>query len=281
MFCSRGAFAFAVMVIFNQAIIGQCVEPTNSAAPPNLAMGAGSYQSMYGINMVAHGTVRALVIFAELEYSNPAEDPVPDGTLNWPAHQLPSWVDALNPSDNLLEHDETQTPPRGLLSRFMWDASGGDFRLLGDYLVMPNGGIPSIPAPPGGNVFNGAVSVLCNQLSIDPNLNGLQTYYSHNTLNDYDLWTINTSNRGMDRPPIEDLKYDHIFFIFRNANDADSGHGRSSPNSPGQLFGYGANSYTIFGARNNPPIKIMCHEFAHLLFVGEVVGLNWTGSMQV
>lgn len=82
--------AFILMAMLNHSSFGQCVEPTNDPTPPDRAAGAGDYQSMYGIDMVAHGTVRALVIFAELEYADPADDPFPSGTPNWPAHQLPT-----------------------------------------------------------------------------------------------------------------------------------------------------------------------------------------------
>ena len=96
--------AFTLMAMLNHSSYGQCVEPTNDPTPPDRAAGADDYQSMFGMNMVAHGTVRALVIFAELEYANPVDDPFPNGTLNWPAHQLPSWVDEVDPADNLLEY---------------------------------------------------------------------------------------------------------------------------------------------------------------------------------
>src|SRR5690606_33095176 len=59
--------AFTLMAMLNHSSYGQCVEPTNDPTPPDRAAGAADYQSMHGINMVAHGTVRALVIFAELE----------------------------------------------------------------------------------------------------------------------------------------------------------------------------------------------------------------------
>lgn len=93
--------AFTLLAMLNHSSFGQCVEPSTHPLPPDRAAGSGPYQSMLGIDMVAHGTVRALVIFAELEYADPADDPFPDGTLNWPAHQLPNWVDEVDPTDNL------------------------------------------------------------------------------------------------------------------------------------------------------------------------------------
>src|SRR5262245_12874286 len=39
-----------------------------------------------------HGTIRILVLFAEVEYDrNPQKDPQPNGSDHWPKGQLPKW----------------------------------------------------------------------------------------------------------------------------------------------------------------------------------------------
>ena len=43
-----------------------------------------------------HGTIRILVIFAEIDYDkNPKDDPQPKATANWPKGELPIWKDDL------------------------------------------------------------------------------------------------------------------------------------------------------------------------------------------
>jgi hypothetical protein len=243
-------------------VFAQCMED-NLQSPPD--RGASEpYMSMHGKNMVAHGTVRALVVLVEFDYANPALDPYPNGTAAWPAHALPNWVDNVDLTYNLFEHDESAIPPQASMTRFLWDASGGDFHLVADYLS----DIVTLPTTNGlaFSLFPSTVAQVCN--AINQSYTTLTTHFGNDAFSDYDKWTISSSNSGLDRPPVGDSSYDHVFFIFRNALDASSGTGRASPGSPGTILTHAANSYTVFGAENAPPTKIMCHEFSHLQFGG-------------
>ena len=61
--------------------------------------------SMNGWQLSPQGTIRILVLFAEVEYDkDPSKDPQPDGAAHWPKGQLPkqpplkSWNCPRNPS---------------------------------------------------------------------------------------------------------------------------------------------------------------------------------------
>ena len=51
--------------------------------------------SRNGNNLSPHGQIRFLMIFVELEYDNPDDDPCLSGTDAWPVGQLPVWKDDL------------------------------------------------------------------------------------------------------------------------------------------------------------------------------------------
>ncbi len=65
-----------------------------------------------GYVLPASGTLRVLVVFAEIEYADPNYDPNLMGTSSWPVNNLPVWADDLfdvNPSTN----------PQGLLTKYL------------------------------------------------------------------------------------------------------------------------------------------------------------------
>ena len=252
-------------------VFAQCMEDDLQSPPDRGA--SEPYMSMHGKNMVAHGTVRALVVLVEFDYANPALDPYPNGTATWPAHSLPNWVDNMDPAYNLFEHDEGAIPPQASMTRFMWDASSGDFHLVADYIA----DVINIPTTTGLAFSGSAIAQACT--AINQSYTTLTTHFGHDAFADYDKWTISSSNSGLDRPPVWDSSYDHVFFIFRNALDANSGTGRAYASSPGAILTHTANSYTIFGAEHALPTKIMCHEFSHLQFGGNAFHCAGGGNL--
>jgi len=233
--------------------------------------GGTLYESRHGRYMPASGMVRALVVLVELEYlpgaTNP--DPFPNGTSVWPAHALPTWVGNVDPTQNLLDHDPPLGEPIGQLTRYLYQASSGNFLLLGDYLLAPdNGGIFKITTTTG-NALGATATVLAavnNALGTT-----LTTVHGYSQVTDFDRWTIsNTGPNGPGLPktlePENPNRYDHVVIVYRNARDVHSGSGRVSASSPGLLLGQNANSYSQFGGGDRLPVKLMCHEFCHLLF---------------
>ena len=157
-----------------------------------------------------------------------------------------------------------------MMTRYLYEASSGNFLLLADYLLAPdNGGIFSVPTTTGF-VFNTMNSVICPEVNAAMG-GSWATVHGHDDPSDYDHWTLTTfGENGPGRPKTSQAetpyKYDHVFFIFRNARDANPGNGRAYASTPGPILGYQANTHTVLGSGSAPPVKLMCHEFCHLLF---------------
>lgn len=157
------------------SLFAQCFQ--EDSIPPAQQMGGGTlYESRHGRFMTASGTVRALVVLVELEYHPDSThlDPQPNGNDSWPVHGMPDWVDNPDPTKNLLDHEEPMGDPQGMMTRYLYEASSGNFVLIADYLLAPdNGGIFSVPTTTG-NVFGTIGSAVCPQaLPVLPCCEGL------------------------------------------------------------------------------------------------------------
>ena len=103
------------------------------------------YDSRNGCWLSPHDTIRMLVVFAELVYT----DTIPDPSLNWDnhywdAHQLPIWADSL-----FAAYDTTDFSYKRVTKYFQY-ASSNDHIVLGDYLMAPtNNGVFSISTQNG------------------------------------------------------------------------------------------------------------------------------------
>lgn len=219
--------------------------------------------------MTPHGTVRVLLVFAEVVYTCTIPDPTgPAGTAGWPAHQLPAWANNTDPSLNLFDH---ASPQGAQFTQYYRDASSGDFTVLGDYLVAP-GTIPifQVPSATGKVYASDAVAAVNAALGTT-----IATGHGYNSIDDFDKWTIGDYydlNNGpgfskADPNPENPRKFDHVMIIWRNSMGND-GTGFANHGSPGTLLGYGVNTYSMFGAYNSMPLNIARHEFGHLLYGG-------------
>lgn len=257
------------MAMLNHSSYGQCVEPTNDPTPPDRAAGADDYQSMFGMNMVAHGTVRVLVILMEVEYTGGA-DPMPGGSDEWQPGQLPTWVDNADPTKNLFDHDEPTGDAQGRVTRYFQQASSGAFNVLGDYLLAPtNNGVFRLQSTTGN--FNFSVPTIFSTVStqLANTLSG-NTYYGHDDIDDFDRWVIGTSTTGVGQPKEQAFtenprKYDHVAIFCRNCTGPGNRVGRGGWNA-GPLLGMGINTYTLNGAQSGIPTDVFRHEFGHMLF---------------
>lgn len=103
------------------------------------------YDSRNGWSLSPHDTIRMLVVFAELVYT----DTIPDPSLNWDnhywdAHHLPRWADSL-----FAAYDTTDFSYKRVTKYFQY-ASSNDHIVLGDYLMAPtNNGVFSISTQNG------------------------------------------------------------------------------------------------------------------------------------
>ena len=85
------------------------------------------YESRNGWYLPTSGTLRILLVLVEVD--NLA------GTADWPAHQLPFWVNNPDPNLNLFDWNVPSGTATGLLTRYFQDASSGHFNVVADYLL--------------------------------------------------------------------------------------------------------------------------------------------------
>lgn len=212
--------------------------------------------SRHGWYISPHGTIRVLVIFAEIEWDvNPSRDPQPEGARHWPKGQLPTWKnDVFDPYPLPL--------PKAMVSRYYHDISFGQYKVLGDYLDR----VVTIRESEHGDLGNGhsmsrpAVEA-ANKLGTLRTANGF-------SVSDFDLWK-RRGRAGLPKEPGPDdpHSYDHVMVILRNST---LGHGRGSVDqgSSGRLFGYECDTQSRFGGMNALPFEILKHEFNHMLVGG-------------
>lgn len=212
--------------------------------------------STNGWFMSPHGTIRILLLFAEIDYDkNPGKDPQPNGADHWPKGQLPKWKDEVfdpQPAAAYLAQ----------VTRYYHDMSLGRYTVLGDYidtiLTLRESEYPSV-----GNAHGvGALAVK------EANKMGALRTHHHLSVADFDLWKRGgkpgvPKHVGTDDPH----SYDHVMVIVRNSGLTHN-QGSVDPGSPGKLFGYESDSQSRFGGMYALPYEILQHEYNHLLFGG-------------
>ncbi|MCB0763673.1 MAG: hypothetical protein KDB84_03140 [Flavobacteriales bacterium] len=212
--------------------------------------------SQNGWYLSPHGTIRVLLIFAEIEYDlDRTKDPQPNGAEHWPQGKLPLWKDDV--------FDPFALPvPKATVSRYYHDISLGQCTVLGDYVDE----LVVIRESEHRNIGNahglGALAVA--------ELNKRGSLHTHYGLGiaDLDLWKRGgrpgmPKTQGADDPH----SYDHVMVILRNSG-LTHGQGSVDPGSPGKLFGFESDSQSRFGAMNALPFEILKHEFNHLFLGG-------------
>jgi hypothetical protein len=213
-------------------------------------------RSEHGWYLSPSGTIRVLVLFAEIEYDvDRSKDPQPDGAEHWPKGRLPKWSDEL--------FDPQAYPvPQAVVSRYYHDISLGHLTVLGDYMdemltlkESEHSGLAN------GHGINRLVIKEANERGGLRTRNGL-------SVADFDLWKRGgrpgmPKVSGADEPH----SYDHVMVILRNST-LTHGQGSVEPGSSGKLFGYESDSQSRFGGMNALPFEILKHEFNHLFLGG-------------
>jgi hypothetical protein len=206
--------------------------------------------SANGWYLSPHGTIRILVIFAEIDYDkHPENDPQPVATERWPKGQLPTWKDELfDPFPT--EH------PRGEVTRYYRDMSMGQFTVLGDYVDQ----LVTIRESEEANLrdWSGMAWEGANKFRALHTAHGL-------SVADFDLWTKG-GKPGLPKRNVPDdpHSYDHVMVVLRNSS-LTHGQGSTDAGSAGLLYGYPSDTQSRFGAMNGLPFEILKHEFNHLL----------------
>ncbi|HEY0977789.1 MAG TPA: hypothetical protein VGE21_09985, partial [Flavobacteriales bacterium] len=204
-----------------------------------------------------HGTIRILVIFAQIEYDkNPKDDPLTWELDHWPSGKLPIWKDDLfDPYPS--------ASPQAQVTRYYHDISMGHFVVVGDYIDQLV------------TIKESEVSSLKNSVSLSNHgvaaANKLPRFHTAHglTVADFDLWKEG-GKPGLPKlaGPDSPHSFDHVMVILRNSSILTHGQGSTDPGSSGKLFGHESDTQSRFGAMNGLPFEILKHEFNHLLLGG-------------
>ncbi len=228
-------------------ICGLCAAQPDTTQLPN---------STHGWHLSPHGTIRVLVLFAEIDWdTDPSRDPAPKDLGHWPAGELPTWRDDLF-------DPHPQQPPVAQVSRYYHDISLGRYQVLGDYLdrliTIRQSECPTVTNAHGIGSLAARVA----------NATGTLTTRHGLDIADFDHWR-DGGQPGMPREhaPDDPHRYDHVMVIVRNSG-LTHGQGSTDPGSIGRLFGYESDTQSRFGGMNGLPFEILKHEFNHLLLGG-------------
>lgn len=226
------------------------------AAPPAVPADTSGIRSEHGWFLSPHGTLRVLVLFAEVVYDKePERDPQPEGADHWPKGHLPVWKDEVFDPQPL-------AVPRAMVTRYYHDISLGRFTVLGDHvdrlLRLRQSEYGSLR---GANDLSRAAVAEANKLG------ALRTAHRLSVA-DFDLWKdARTAGAAKEAGPDSPHSYDHVMLIVRNSG-LTHGQGSTDPGSSGPLFGYESDTQSRFGGMNALPFEILKHEFNHLLLGG-------------
>ena len=222
---------------------------------------SGTYESKNGYYLPVTGTIRLLVVFAQIEYDT-GTDPNPNNQSEWNVGELPLWA------DDLFDANAPTGPAQGSVTRYFQEASFGSYNILGDYLVTSPGSSEIFTVLNSDCQAQGHIKALCNEVEQTTNGN----FYTGHNLNNasyFDNWTVTSIGKEKITPSIDaPHKYDHVVFIWRNRTDYN-GTGNTVPGTLSTLLlGYKSDSYMNIGTYNRIPTTITRHEFAHQLFGG-------------
>lgn len=224
--------------------------------PTTFAQEAPLPNSEFGWQLSPHGTIRILVLFAEIDYDEqPEKDPQAKSLDHWPIGRLPTWADDMFDVQPLKS-------PKGRITRYYHDMSLGNYTVLGDYVDR----MITLRESEYKNLRN-STSLSAAAVAEANKFGELRTRHRLSVA-DFDLWK-DGGKPGMPKEagPDEPHMYDHVMVIVRNSV---LGHGQGSTDagSPGLLYGHASDTQSRFGAMYALPFEILQHEFNHMLFGG-------------
>lgn len=248
-----------------QYLIDECINedvlPTNTHNRDDI-----TYDSRYGCDFSPNGTLRVLLIFAEIEYDlHPNMDPKPNGTTAWPKGEYPIWCDQL--FDNEIINNQCC----GSVTKYYREASFDNYTILGDYLIKGNNNnsIFKIKESDGytytaatGNI---AETILFNKINQEMTT-GPITAHGYNSISYFDNWTKTGYGEVKITPSIDNpRKFDCIVVIWRNRikNEKIMNNTGYVGSTNMDLFGYGVDFCINVGTLERIPTTIIRHEYAH------------------
>ena len=236
-------FVFHLRIVFLFILL--CV------ALPNLTF--GQVESRNGWVLPTEGTVRILMVFVEIDHDvDPSVDAFPKGSAAWKVNRLPEYRDDIV---NVYEGEDSLM----LLTQYYDETSFGELTILGDYF-------PEIITLKQSEIGRNKTKIL---RSVVDRINSANRISSQNlSLEDFDFWE-NESKKGSPKSPSDSFSgVDHLMIFLRNFNLIRKANGQASAAMAGKIGGYGTDSYSVFGAGDGIPFKILKHEFNHLLIGG-------------
>lgn len=165
------------------------------------------YSIHHGVSLPTSDTVRALIIFCEVNYADgPCPKDLPDEfTGQWT--QNPDGTRGLPANAGVYLDHEILDSPKGYITGYYHEASFGTYVLLGDYL-------------------SEVIQVPCHQikqgLNLDQVLQIINSKYANRELltahgyrlQDFDRWS--EAPQGLPKPKVSDGKIDLVYLIWRN-----------------------------------------------------------------
>jgi hypothetical protein len=142
---------------------------------------SGTYESKYGYRLPVTGTIRLLIVFAQIEYDT-GTDPNPNNQEEWKVGELPTWV------DELFDPNIPIGQANGIVTRYFQEASFGSYNVLGDYLVKSSGSNEIFTVLNSECQTKGYNEALCSIISQVTNGN-FYTGHGLNNVTYFDNWT--------------------------------------------------------------------------------------------
>lgn len=240
---------------------------------PATSYGDEIYDSRNGCSYSPHGVIRLLVVFVELEYDNPNDDPFLNGTEYWGVGELPIWADSL-----FAAYDTTDFSNKRV-TNYYWLASSNDHIVLGDYLLAPdNGGVFKLHTTDGyiKNHPEYIISIINQKLGN----NIVTASETLSSINDFDKWTPGRS--GIEKDNIGNGRWDYVVYIIRNSIEPKNPTGYTTDGNNALLLGHNVDYYSMQCAGySNNPTHVIRHEYAHMLLGGDrfhTCGGGWAGG---
>lgn len=161
----------------------------------------------HGVTLPTRDTVRALIIFAEVDYMDgPCPKDLPDEFQGqWT--RLPDGSRGLPANADIYLDPIISNQPKGYITSYYYEASFGQYVLLGDYL-------PFVVRVPCHQIKQG-LNLEQTLRIIDQRADGQPLSTAHGIpLTSFDLWS--EAPPGHIKPKIPDGKIDLVYLIWRN-----------------------------------------------------------------
>lgn len=214
------------------------------------------------VNTQVGGPFKVLLVFAEVQ-NNATNNCPAKPTAEWTPGQLPTtagqFFDAALPASGL----------QGYITKYFYDASFGQYVVLGDYVNQ----VIQVPCS------NYTAPAVLAQLDIMAN-NGTLTFGSTASLADFDRYNMSSTAHGTPKPPFANNGIDAVIICYRNNPSKPCGSGSGCvhwgyPN--GTVGSYGVDVGCDFGICGElvSGANFIIQEFFHGMFGGN----NWhTGA---